>query len=240
MVFGKGGEVIMTATFDPDQGNFRGIDFLQVDAVPDRDQPVLCSMKDIGMALYKRHPFVCPHVEPENQSHRENRQKPFHSLGKTIIRRVQDQVTWTVNRSKLCRESTAHTPSIHDQVIFGVLFLQAVVYKLHVCQHGQFAPFPRAFPEPAVIDKDHVIIVAVKILGIFPPSFYAPAIAMKIENKTFRFFPEKMKPVNPDTGFNIEKKLPERGIIFIGKVLCKFLRFKDQFILKQVGNQQEG
>lgn len=41
-----------------DQGNFMRIDFLQLFTLPDRDQPVFCTVNDIGMAIHFSDPFI--------------------------------------------------------------------------------------------------------------------------------------------------------------------------------------
>ncbi len=229
----------MPAAFNAYQRNFTGIDFLKVDAVPDGDQPVFCAMQYIGMALNPGNPFVGPHPETQYQPHGENRQKPFHHLGKTVIRGIQDKVTGTIIRSQLGSKSASHAPAIHDQVFFGILCFQRVVDELHICQHCRFASFTRALSKAAVVYQDNIIIVTVKILCILAPAFDAPAVSVKIQNESFRVFTVKMEAVDSYTGFYIKEKFTERNIIYIGEVLCKLFRFKDQLFLDQVSNQHQ-
>ena len=64
MILGKGGQVVMTAANDPDEGDLIGVDGLQFFAVPEGDQPVAGAMNDIGMAVYMAYPFIGAQMIP--------------------------------------------------------------------------------------------------------------------------------------------------------------------------------
>lgn len=52
MIFLKFREVIVSSTMNADKGDLPGIELLQGLAVPDGDEPVLCSMQDVDRAVY--------------------------------------------------------------------------------------------------------------------------------------------------------------------------------------------
>jgi len=85
--------------------------------------------------------------------------------------------------------------------------------KLHIIQHLLFTSLSCAFSKAPVIHQHYVIVVAVKIFGIFRPSFNTPGIAMKVENKTDGFSRIKMQAIDTNTWAHIKKIFPERGII---------------------------
>lgn len=58
MVFRVLGQVIMSATFNPDQRDLMRIYFLQAHTVFNRYQPVPRAMYNISMAVYMTYPFV--------------------------------------------------------------------------------------------------------------------------------------------------------------------------------------
>ena len=49
----------------------------------------------------------------------------------------------------------------------------------------------------------------------------------------------EMKPVNPNTGFNIKKQLFERSILFVNEILFQFFRLKYEAFLHQVNNNHQ-
>lgn len=58
MVFIERWKIVMAASMDPDQGNAAGIEPLQGFTMADGDQPVLCTMYNIGMASYLLNPQI--------------------------------------------------------------------------------------------------------------------------------------------------------------------------------------
>ena len=93
MVFGKRSQVVVTAAYDPDERDFVRVDFLQPFAVTNRDQPVFCPVNDISVAIHALYPFVCSQVVSHNDPDRQHGYKSFNYFQKTIIRRIEDQVT---------------------------------------------------------------------------------------------------------------------------------------------------
>ena len=58
MILRKGGEVIVPATLDADQGDLIRVNLLQLFTVTDGNEPVFRSVNDISMAVYLAYPFV--------------------------------------------------------------------------------------------------------------------------------------------------------------------------------------
>ena len=141
----------------------------------------------------------------QNITHGENWKEAFDDASKIIIRRVQDQVSWVVFRSHFGGESTSKTATIYDDVMFVVLLCQDIVYELQVIKHFLLTSLTRALTKSAVINKDHIIIVPVKVFRIPGPALYASCITMKVKNKTKRLFTIKMKTVDPNTRFHVKK-----------------------------------
>ena len=62
---------------------------------------------------------------------------------------------------------------------------------------------------------------------------------MKIEDQSIWFVNCKMKPVNPNAGFNIKKQNLERSSIFVNEILLQYFRFKDEAFLHQVNDYHQ-
>ena len=58
MVLIKRWQVVVTAAYDADQGDFVGANFLELFTVADRDQSILCAMQNISVAVYIPDPFI--------------------------------------------------------------------------------------------------------------------------------------------------------------------------------------
>ena len=58
VVFVKFRQIIVSATMDANESYLIWIQFLQGFAVPDRDQPVLCAMNNIGVTINMTDPFI--------------------------------------------------------------------------------------------------------------------------------------------------------------------------------------
>ena len=83
----------MPATVYADKGDLTRVDFLQGLAVPDRDQPVLSAMNDVGMASYFCDPFIGAQLKAQYNANRQNREKTFKNSCKIKIRGIKNQVT---------------------------------------------------------------------------------------------------------------------------------------------------
>ena len=141
----------------------------------------------------------------QNITNGEYRKEAFDNTSKVIKRGVQDQVSWPVFRSYLSGESTSKAAAIHDDVMFVVLLCQDIVYELHVIKHFLLTSLTSAFTKSAVINKDHIIVVPVKIFRVPGPALYTSCVAMKVKNKTKRLFAVKMQAVNSNASLDIKK-----------------------------------
>jgi len=141
----------------------------------------------------------------QNITHGENWKEAFDDASKIIIRRVQDQVSWFVFRSHFGGESTSKTATIYDDVMFVVLLCQDIVYELHVIKHFLLTSLTGALAKSAVINKDHIIIVPVKVFRIPGPALYTPCVAMKIKNKAKRLFAIKVKAIDSNASLDVKK-----------------------------------
>lgn len=173
--------------------------------MPDGDQPILCAVNNVGMAINVADPFVRSQMIAQNIADRENGKEAFDDLLKIVVRRVQDQVPWFVFGGHFCREPASKTPAVHYYVMFVVLLCQDVVYKLHVIKHLLFTTLTSALTKAPVIYKDHIIVISIKIFCIPGPPLYTSCVTMEIKNKAERFFAVEMKPVNANTRFDIKK-----------------------------------
>ena len=104
-------------------------------------------------------------------------------------------------------------------MVFRIFFQQTSINILHVAQHILFVSFTRAFSKTAIIDQYHIIIIAIKIPGIFGPSFYASRVTMKVEDETSGLFAIKMEPIYSNTRLYIKKIFFEWDIILELKIL---------------------
>jgi len=128
----------------------------------------------------------------QNIAHRENREEAFDDLLKAVVRRVKDQVAWSIFGGHFCGEPASEAPAVCYYVMFVVLPCQRVVYELHVIEHLLFTAFASALTKAPVIYKDYIVVISIKICCVPRPSFYASCVTMKIKNKTEGVFPEKM------------------------------------------------
>lgn len=150
--------------------------------MPYWNKQVIGAMNDIRVAIYLADPMVRSQVITKNQSNGENGQKALDHFSEIVIRGVKDQVTRLVFRRHFCGESATQASAVNNYVVFRILLYQPGINKLHIAEHLLFTSFPGTFSKTPVINKHHVIIVAVKILCVFGPPFYAPAVPMKVEN----------------------------------------------------------
>ena len=67
-----------------------------------------------------------------------------------------------------------------------------ILFKLRIGNHSWVDFKIITFTKSPVINQYHIIIVPVKITGIFCPTLYAAGISMKIKDQPFGIFPEKM------------------------------------------------
>lgn len=110
---------------------------------------------------------------------------------------------------KFCSEAAAQASAINYKVIFRILAGQAGIHELHVIEHFLFTPFSRTFSKAPVINQHHIVIIAVKIAGISGPSFYAPAIPMKIQDQSFWLFAIEMQTIDPNPLLHIKIQFTE-------------------------------
>ena len=197
----------------PDQRDLFRVYSLQFLAMPYRDQPVSCTMDDISMAFYFRQPLIRTQMISQYKPYRQDGQKSFGDFQKTIIRCIQDQKSRIVIGSQFCRESAADTATVYNHMLFIIRPCKRLINKLHIGQHFLFTAWPGAFPESAVVNKYYVIIVTIKITGIFRPALNAAGITMKIENKSCGIFPVEMQRVYTHALLDIEEIFFERDII---------------------------
>ena len=67
VVLGECREVVVPAAVDPDQRDFSWIERLQLFTVTNWNQPVICTMKYVGMAVHPGQPFVSTHVKTQHE-----------------------------------------------------------------------------------------------------------------------------------------------------------------------------
>ena len=171
---------------------------------------------------------------PQYPAQWQHGQKSFDDTQEIEIRCVQNEIARIIVGCQFGRETTAHAPAIHDQVIFLVLFLQPVVHELHIIEHILLTAFSGTLAEATVIHQYHIIIISVKIARISRPSFDAAGVAMEIKDEAFRVVAKKMQPIDPYARLNIEEIFPERDIIFECEILLQLLRFEYQLLLQQI------
>lgn len=119
-------------------------------------------------------------------------------------------------------------------MLLWVLCSKGFVYHLHIVQHFFFAAFAGAFAKAAVVYQYYIVIVSVKIAGIFSPAFNASGIAMKIQDEAFRLLAVKMQTINAYTGCCIKKQFFKRYIVFKLKILLQLFGLKNKFLLQYV------
>ncbi len=118
-----------------------------------------------------------------------------------------------VIRSKLGSKAAAHAPAIEHQVVFRVFAFRVSYTNCISFEHGMLASFTGTFTKPPVINQHHIIIIAVKILGVFGPALDTAGVSMKIQDQSGRLLPEKMEAVDANAFFHIKKQFTERRII---------------------------
>jgi hypothetical protein len=111
---------------------------------------------------------------------------------------------------------------------------------LHIVEHGGLASLACAFPKAPVIYQDDIIIIPVKIFGIFCPTLNASGIAMKIKDQSQGFFAVKMQTIDTHPRGYVKKKFGERCIVMILKILGQFLRLENEFLLDEIGYDPNG
>jgi hypothetical protein len=242
VVFGEGGKVVVATAFDADKGDFVGIDLLKVFAVAQGNQAILCAVDDIGMAVYAAYPFIGAQFVPEYEPDGEKGKKAFHHFGKTIIGGFENEVAGLVVGGDFGGKAAADAAPVDEYIMLRVLGEQLVVDKLHIAHDVMFAAFAGAFAKAAIIDQHHIVIIPVKIAGIFGPSFYAAGIAVEVKDQSFGMFPVKMQAIDANAGADIEKQFFEGNIVFKQEVLAEFFGLKNKPVLyeiRQYGKQDD-
>lgn len=229
----------MSTTFYADKGNAGGVQSLQVFTVPEGNQPVACTVQDVGMTTHLAYPKVGAQMIPQHPAYGQHGEEAFHYFAETVIRCIEDQETRVVIAGEFGGKAAADTAAIHDHVVFGILFFQRIVNELHVAEHVFFTALAGAFAESAVIYQHHIIIVPVEITGIFGPAFYAAGVAMKIKDKPMRRFTEKVKTVYTYTGFHIKEIFAEWDIIHETEILFKPFGLEYKTFLQEVSSNRQ-
>ncbi len=206
-------KVVVSPSGNAYQGDFVRIELLQPLAVPDRNEPVARAMNNVGMAVYFPDPFVRAQVIPQHEAHRKDREEALHDFHEIIVGGVEDKVTRPVVCRKFGSKPAPDAASIYDQVMFVIGFAEPVVNELHIGHHLPFASLAGTLAKSAVINEDHVIVMPVKIAGIFSPTLYAPGVAVKVKDQAGRGRPMKMQPVDPYAGFDIKEIFAEGNVV---------------------------
>ena len=119
-------------------------------------------------------------------------------------------------------------------MILGIGTFEFIINELHVIKHFLFTSLTGTFPKAAIVDQDHIVIVAVEIARIFSPALNASGIAMEIQNKPFRIAPVEMEGVDTGISGNVKKILFEGGIVFELEVLFEPFGLEDELFLKKI------
>jgi hypothetical protein len=231
-------KIVMASAMYPDQRDPPRIDPLQLLAVPDRNEPVLCSMDDVYRAGYFLYPLIGAQMIAKHIPDGKHRQKSFDHFAEIIIGCVQDEVPGPVVRSYFGGETTPQAAAIHDQVVLCILARQAAVDKLRIAQHFRFAPLARALSKAPVVHQYDIIIITVKIPGILCPPFDAPGIAVEIEQKPPRLLAVKMQAVDADILRHVEIHFPERNIVLELEIGMKLFRLEYEKLLQEIDAQE--
>ncbi len=80
MVFGERRQIIVSPAFNSNQRDFARIDFLQLLALPDGDEPVFCAVQNICMAFHKADPMVGAQMISQYIFNRKERAGIFQPL----------------------------------------------------------------------------------------------------------------------------------------------------------------
>ena len=176
----KSGQIIMAPALYPDECNFPRHQFLQLFTMPDRYEPIFCSMQYVGVAVNMLYPFIGAQMIAQQPTAWEYGKKPFHHFYKTIIRCIENKVTRFIITCNFTGKATAHTTAIYNYVVFVHGNCKRIVHKLHILQHFALTTFAGTFPKATIIHQNHIILKAVEIACIFSPTLYATAVAMKI------------------------------------------------------------
>ena len=115
-----------------------------------------------------------------------------------------------------------------------ILGRQMLINKLYIVDDLFLTPFSRAFAETSVINQYHIVIITIKILGIFSPTLDASGIAMQIKDEPRRLRSVKMKTIDPNLFCHIKKKVFKWNIILELKILAQFFRLENQFFLHEL------
>ncbi len=90
-------------------------------------------------------------------------------------------------------------------MLFRIAGGQVLIYNLHIIQNVLFGSLARTFSKSPVVNQNHVVLIPVKIPGIFAPAFNAAGITMKIKYESLGFVHIKMNPVDSYSRFRIKK-----------------------------------
>lgn len=117
-------------------------------------------------------------------------------------------------------------------MVFGMIFEQGLVYKLHIGQHFFFTTLAGAFAKATVVNHHYIIIVPVKVTAIFSPAFDTAGIAVEVKDQSFGLFPVEVKAIDANARCYIKEQFLKGNIVFEGKVGRQPLRFKDKAVLE--------
>ncbi len=226
----------MAAAFYPDQGYFIGIEPTQFFAVPDRNEAIPGAMQDVGMATHLFYPAIGTQVVSQYNSYRKKGKKAFHYFSETVIGGVQYQVAGLIVGCQFGGKAAADAAPVYDQVVFGVFFYQCLVNELNIVEHFLLGSFSGAFPKTAIVYQHHIIVVPVKIAGIFCPAFDASCISMEIKNEALGLFTIKMEAIDPYARLYIEEQLFKWRVVAKFEVGVQLLRLKYEFLLDEIGS----
>lgn len=237
MILREARQVIMAAAIDADKSDAARVELLQLLAVADRYEEVAGSVDDINGAFYFLDPLVRAQVVAQHKTHGQYRQEAFHHLAEVVVGRIQDKVAGTVVRGHLYGKAASEAASVHDKMVFGILGGQGFVNELHIVQHFLFTPLPGAFTKAAVVHQHHVVIVAVKIAGIFCPALDASRVAVEIEDQSFRLRAVKVQAVDAYAWLHVKVHFAERGIVAELEFLRQLFRLENEVILQEINSK---
>lgn len=120
-----------------------------------------------------------------------------------------------------------------------VLLQESSIHKLGIRKHIFFCTLAGAFSKSPVVYQNNIIVVAVKILCIFCPTFYTSRVTMKIKNKTLGIVTKKMQAIYPDIGLGFKKQFFKRSVVLELKICLEFFRFKNEFLLHEINDHRK-
>jgi len=229
----------MAAAFYADKGDFIGVDLLQALAVADGDEAIFCAVEDISMAVHMAYPPVGAQLVTQDEFYGKKGEKAFHHFHEIVIGRVENKVTGFVVGRDFSGKAAADAAAVNEDMVLGVLGKQLGVYKLHIVEYIVFAAFARAFTETAVVHQHYIVIIPVKIAGVFGPAFYAAGITVEVKDKSLGLFSIKMKPVDARAGSGIKKQFFKRDIIFKLEVLSQLFGLEYEPVLQEPNQHNE-